>query len=469
MRGGALGGAVALAAALGVWSGPGAAPAAAYVCSFGIDSPTSATPSGTASISFRGPFAARQGQGERVLGVTFTSAPGPIPPSVTRVGSAVGPANRYDVPVGGLSLNGRYAARVVARHEGTGLFNCDDGLGRDRRDTERSATVTFSVSVKAKPPSNLRARFEAGPPRSVVVTWDPSPDPDTAGYELTRRIGAGPVEPLPDVPPNQTSWTDGTPPADAASVTYAIRSARNGPAPGTTSERSDVVTVGVDLPAPPPPPTTTTPPPVDPGGTGGTGGTGTGAGPLPPGGTGGAPAPPGTGGSAPSGTAPGPGPRPFVLGQAVAGSSSPGGAPPVLRFPNGLIGAAKAEAREEGGYQPLLPYPARPDGAQIELVAEDGEQAQAGGAGGASPGEERTPQLVYVAGALLSGVVAAHILWLRNQVLRPGADDDDGDGLPLEPAVEPTPDLVFQPVDPPAPRPALASRPILISRPEASP
>ena len=464
MRGRALGGAVALAAAIGVWSGPGAAPAAAYVCSFGIDSPTAATPSGTAGVSFRGPFAARQGQGDRVLGITFTSAPGPLPPSVTHTGGAVGPADRYDVPVGGLSLNGRYAARVVARHEGTGLFNCDDSLGRDRRETERSATVTFSVSVKARPPTNLRARFEAGPPRSVVVTWDPSPDPDTAGYELTRRIGVGPVEPLPDVPPNQTSWTDGAPPAEAASVTYAIRSARNGPTPGTTSERSDVVTVGVDLPAPPPPTTTTPPPVVDPGGTGGTG---TGA--PAPAGTGGALAPPGTGGSAPGRPAPGPAPRPFVLGQAVAGFSSPGGAPPVLRFPNGLIGAAKAEAGEEGVYQPLLPYPARPDDAQVELLAEDGEQAQAGGAGGDAPGEERTPQLVYVAGALLSGVVAAHILWLRKQVLGSGADDDDGDGLPLEPAVMSTPDVVFQPVDPPAPRPALPSRPILISRPEATP
>ncbi len=448
----ALGGAAALAAAVGVWAGPGAAPAAAYVCSFGIDSPTSAAPSGTPSVSFSGPFAVKQGQGDRVLDINFTGSPGPLPPAVRRTGGEVGPGARYDVGVGGLTLNGQYTAQVRASHAGTGLFNCDDGLGDVRRDGTRSGTVTFSVSVRARPPANVRARFEAGPPRSAVVTWDRSPDPDTAGYELTRRVGSGPVETMPPVPPATTSWTDDVPPADAATVTYAVRSARNGPTRDTTSERSDYVTATLAVPAPPPPPPpppTTTPSPP------GSQGPGPG-GPAAPGAT----PPPATPGRNPAA----PGVPVFKLGQAVPGSSAPGGATPVLSFPDGLTAAVPGSDDEEGSYDPLLPYPSTPEGGQVQLPTEDGEAAFGGPAGG---GDERTPQLAYVAGALLSAVVAAHVLWLRGEVLRP----DDGELLPVAPPPAPSPDHVFEsppaPGPPPEPRPAVSSRPILIGRPEA--
>jgi len=433
LGGRALGGAAALAAAVGLWAGPGAAPAAAYVCSFGIDSPTSASPSGTPSVAFRGPFVVRQGQGDRVLDINFTGSPGPLPPSVRRTGADVGPGDRYDVGVGGLTLNGQYTAQVRASHGGTGLFNCDDGLGNARRDGSRSGTVTFSVSVRARPPANVRARFEAGPPRSAVVTWDRSPDPDTAGYELTRRVGSGPIEAMPPVPPSTTSWTDRSPPADAATVTYAVRSARNGPTRDTTSERSDYVAATLSVPAPPPstpgPPGSLGPDPGAPA-------------------TPGMPANPGT--NPPGAPTPAPKAAPgvpvFKLGQSVPGTA--GGAAPVLRFPDGLTAANPGGGGEEGSYDPVLPYPARSEAGQVQLPTEDG-QAAFGGAAGDDPGDERTPQLAYVAGALLCAVVAAHVLWLRGEVLRP----DDGELLPVAPPPAPPPKHVFEP-PPPSPRPS---------------
>jgi hypothetical protein len=122
---------------------------------------------------------------------------------------------------------------------------------------------------------------------------------------------------------------------------------------------------------------------------------------------------------------------------------------------------------EEGSYDPLLPYPPTTEGGRVQLPA--GDEAAIGGAagGGDDPGDERTPQLAYVAGALLSAVVAAHVLWLRGEVLRP----DDGELLPVAPPPAPPPDHVFEPPPaprpPPEPRPAVSSRPILISRPES--
>ena len=452
----ALGGAAALAAAVAVWAGPGAAPAAAYVCSFGIDSPTSASPSGTASVAFRGPFVVKPGQGDRVLDINFTGSPGPLPPTVRRTGADVGPSDRYDVGVGGLTLNGQYTAQVRASHGGTGLFNCDDGLGGDRRETTRSGTVTFGVSVRARPPANVRARFEAGPPRSVVVTWDKSPDPDTAGYELTRRVGSGPVETVPPVPPAVTSWTDQSPPVDAATVTYAVRSARNGPTSGTTSERSDYVAATVAVPAP----TTTTAPSLFGSPAPGPGG------PAAPGG------PATLGGTAP-GTPPAPvsnlaTPGVFKLGQSVPGISRASGTAPVLNFPDGLTAANPGDGGE-GSFNPLLPYPAKPEDGQFELPVEEEEAfgGAAGGGGGDDPGDERTPQLAYVAAAMLCAVVAAHVLLLRAEVLRP----DEGELLPVAPPPAPPPNRIFEPAPPPSPMPppvpvpAAPSRLVLFVRP----
>jgi len=168
----------------------------------------------------------------------------------------------------------------------------------------------------------------------------------------------------------------------------------------------------------------------------------------------------------------------FKLGQSVPGISRAGGTAPVLNFPDGLT-AVNPGGGGEGSYNPLLPYPTKPEDSQVELPTEDEEEASGGASGGAfnggdAPGDERTPQLAYVAGALLSAVVAAHVLWLRGEVLRP----DDGELLPVAPPPPPPPAplpvRVFEPPPPPSrrppppPVPAGPSRLVLFVRPDAS-
>jgi hypothetical protein len=421
-RGRALAGTLALMAASGIWILSEAAPAAAYVCAFGIESPAPGSVVGAPSVRLVGPFATRQGLAERILDVTFTQSPGARPAPTVRTGASVGPAGRFDVTVGSLSLNGEYTARVKSSHLGTSpLFNCDDGIGPERRDTEATAEVTFGVSVRANPPANVKARFDAGP-RTAVVTWERSGDPDIAGYTITRRVGSGGPTAV-DVPAAPLSWTDTQLPAGAATITYSVQAARNGPQRGTTSERSaPVAAAPLDVPAPPSPTTAAT------AGTGGTGGTG------------------GAGASTPT-TAP------FVLGRSV-GATSPSEPSPMVPLPGGLAPPLDG-SNGDGTYRPLLPYPP-PDQDPAPSGDGGGDQAIVGrasdGVGGDGP-----PQLAFIASGLLSTVVAAHVLWLRRQALRPepatppGPSGHAAEAPVLEPVETVEPVSTPEPAPPPPP------------------
>lgn len=434
-RGRAVTAALALAAATGIWVVAAAAPAAAYVCAFAIDKPPT---SGSTVVNLTGPFVVRQGSADRILEVTVTSWPGGgAPPPVRRQGAAVGPADRYDVPLSGLTRNGSYTARVKASHAGSGVFNCVDGIGVDQRDTERSGEITFGVSVRAAPPSNVQARFDAAA-RSATVTWDKSGDPDIAGYKITKKVGSDPASDV-DVPPEPRSWTDTDLPGGAASITYSVQAARVGPLPNTTSELSSPAAADpLAVPAPPAPPTSTTT------GTGtgpGTGGTGGG------GGTGGTPTSVKAGAAPPAGTTPTT--RPFVLGRPVGGTPARGDRSAELGSSD--LNLPEGQLPDDGTYRPLLPYPARD-----ELNVDDDEVAADPAVVGRAegPGGDGIPQLAYIASGLLSSVVAAHVLWLRKQVAQPEPAGGLRPSEPLEPLepLEPPPSSPRSPVPaPPAP------------------
>jgi hypothetical protein len=125
----------------------------------------------------------------------------------------------------------------------------------------------------------------------------------------------------------------------------------------------------------------------------------------------------------------------------VAGTSA---LPAIPDRPTDDPRAALLGQGESGGFNPTLPFPEQDqdqepgqgeEQQQVELIEEGGDQAFVGGRRG--PDEQRTPAVVFVAAGLLSAVVAAHILWLRAQVLRPtpGAATE---ALPVE-DVTPTP------------------------------
>jgi len=428
----ALFGAVALAAATGYWSGPGAAPASAYVCSLSITSPRSNPPIGTSSARFSGAFAAAPSSTGRTVQVSFLASPGPRPTVAQTDDRSWGP-DSYAVDVGGLSLNGTYRAQVKAIHDASPVLNCQGGLG-GARPKSATAEVTFGVSVRARPPVNVASRFEAGP-RTAVVTWERSPDPDTAGYSLSRKVGTGGFEPMGAVHGDVLSWTDPSLPAEAATATYAVTSSRNGPVANSTSEASDPVAAApLEVPGPPPAPTTSTT-------LIGAVGTETPSGdqrPRP---------------GAPDRIATTPTSKPFVLARPVPGSPSPA----AVDFPDSLINPEAAQAAD--GDQPALQYRPNRGLDQVQLVEEDG-QAFAAGRGG--PGDQDTPQLAYVAAGLLSAVVAAHVLWLRGQALRPAAGPTEV-GLPVEPLAPARPAEPTR-TDPPAPTPAGPARPILVIR-----
>jgi len=413
----ALLGALAIVGASGIWTLVGARPAAAYVCNFGISGPAAGSVSGSPDVRFTGPFEIKPTSGDRILDVTFTQSPGPAPAPMTRSGAAVGATGRFDLPSGPLALNGRYTARVTARHAETSLFNCDGGLDGSRRDSERTAEVTFGVSVRAAPPTNVGARFDAGS-RTATVTWEKSGDPDIAGYTIAKKVGSD-APTFAQVRPDPLSWTDTGTSAGAATIIYAVQASRNGPDPGTTSEPSVLVAAApLDVPAPPPTPTTTTPAP---GGAGGTGGAG--------------------GGTSTRTT---PTTTPFALGRSVGATGpAPSGTVPALRFPSGLAGPKSTNSTapaSDGGYQPLLPYPSGGSEPPATMPIDTGGDQALGPGQNREGGGGGTPQLAYVASGLLSIVVAGHVLWLRKQVSHPEMAGATGSLPPLEPlhAVGPT-------------------------------
>jgi hypothetical protein len=426
VRGRALPGVLALTAASGIWLVAEAPPAEAYVCAFNVQSPGEGSISGSPTVPFRGDFEVKHGLAERVLEVTFTSAPGPLPPPTVSRRTALEPAGDYDVAVGPLSLNGAYTARVRAIHTGTSpLLNCDDGLGPERRDTEASAVVRFKVSVPASPPRNVTARFDPGA-RRATVTWERSGDPDIVGYTIIKQVGTAPATGVP-VAADPLAWTDTNLPSGGGTIRYSVQAFRQGPDPGTTSLPSAPVAAAPlavpAAPAPGPSPSTTT---------GGTRG-------------------PSTPGGATSTTVP------FAFGPAVGGDTPPARAVPFLPFGELRFPESTAPATEgQGGYQPLIPYSpgGREDTQPFDSDSDD--QAVAGRRSSSDEPGDGTPGLAYVASALLSTVVAAHILWLRRQALRPQAAGAAGHheletvASDPEPAPRPPPsaegDSAFEPV-----------------------
>ena len=404
-RGRALIGAVALAAATAAWVGPGAAPAAAYVCSLTVDTPkpSPSPPAGTSTVRFSGSFTAAPTPDGRTLEVSFLSGPGPLPPTVTWSHGDAGDAGRYQVDVAGLNHNGTYKAQVKATHTASSDQGCEGGEA-GAQPTTLTKEVVFGVSVRARPPANVRARFEAAP-RSAVVTWEKSPDPDTAGYSVNRKVGSSAFQRLGDVPADARSWTDSALPAGAATVTYAVSSSRVGFEPGTTSLPSPAAGAApLEVPAAP----AATP----------TSKAATGAIVTP--GDRAAPAD-----RTAARRVAVPSPAPFVLGRAVGGS----GGPPELDFPDGLANPEGAQAVP--GDEPVLRY--RPNLGDDEVpLPDDSDQAFAAGRRGV--GDDGTQQLAYVAAGLLSAVVAAHVLWLRSQALRPASEVVET-AVPLEPVV----------------------------------
>lgn len=431
----AIGSAFAVATLSGASMAALAAPAAAYVCSFNVERPSSGSILGTATANVAGVFVVKQGTDRpRVIEVAFTKAPGALPATVTRSGAAVGPADQYDVAVGPLALNGRYSVRVKASHAGTGLLNCDDALLTNlNRDGQRSGDMSFGVSVQAKPPVNVAARLDVAA-RTAMVTWDKSTDPDIAGYTVSKKVGTAAPTKV-DLRPEPRSWTDENLPTGGGTVVYSVQASRNGPDPGTTSEPSGAVTpAAIEVPPPAPssttsttvPPTVTTPPGTPPPTTGGT--------------------PPPVNGPQPT-TPTTPTTAPFVLGRPVGAGPSPAGTAPALRLPTGLNVPSTVLATpplDGGSFQPLLPYPSPTDPSPTDPpptdppTSEIPEQALA--AGDRAPQQDTgTPQLAYVAAALLSAVIAAYVLWLRRQSLVPQSPGMTTAYLPLEPleAAEP--------------------------------
>lgn len=403
-RGRAVVGAVALAAATASWVGPGALPAAAYVCSSGIESPGNGSVVGAPAVRFTGPFDGRPNQADRVLVVTFTSSPGPRPATVTRKGVGVGSDGRFDVLVSNLDRNGEYKAQLRFSHAGTSI-KCNGATDPGAGATEQTAEVTFGVSVKARPPANVRSRFAAGP-RTAVVSWGRSPDPDTARYSVTRKVGSTSFEPVADVAGDATSWTDTKLPGAAATITYAVSAARRGPDSRTTSEPSAAV-AAAPLGVPAPPPSSTTP----------------------------------TSAASTGSTVP------FVLGQPAATDLGAAPAP----SPDGLTPLPQG-----GDGQATPPVPGLPED-RVQLP---------GDAGGRGDHGDGLPQLAYVGATLLSAAVAAHVLWRRGPLGRPGAAALDP-ALPIEPTIVPVP--VPVPASPVAAAPAPDPSPPPVAAPRAAP
>ncbi len=380
-------GACALVAASGAWAGPGAGPASASVCSLTIDPPQPRVVE-TTSIELTGSF------------VTTEAAPrlevylsGPGRPEATPVEAKLTEPGRYSVPLAGLSHNGTYTAQVVAIDDVPSEAGCDGGPGEPRMEDE----VTFAVNVPAQPPVNVRSRFEAGP-RTAVVTWERSPDPDTLHYGVIRRVGRGAFEPMARVPRDALSWTDTSLPAGAATVTYAVSSARNGINPQSSSPLSVwVVAAPLDVPAP------ATPGPAGPATQPATGG------PTP-----------GTAAAGPLTTASTP-VTPARSGRAAAPRAG-------VADPGNPVDLTEAPAGDEASPFTLPPWADGEEG-QVQLVEESGDQPAVGGGGGT--GRRGVPALAYVATGLLSAVVAAHFLWLRRQALQPDEEATEA-GLPVE-------------------------------------
>lgn len=393
-RGRALVGALAFIGATVVWGLAGASPASAYVCGFGVDSPASGSVSSSSTVRLRGPFEVKEGlvPEPRLLEVTFTSAPGPLPEPVSRSGDAIGTEGRYEVPLGPLARNGRYAVRMKATHGGTPVASCAEELGPEQRDTERTVEASFSVSVKASPPTNVRVAFNSGP-RTAVVRWDKSGDPDVAGYTVNRKVGSGAPTSV-SVGSDPLSWTDSKLPATDATITYSVQAVRNGAGPGTLSEPSDAV-AATALKVPAPSANTT--------------------------------APPGTVATGPGTTVP------FVLGPPIGDPLPTAPVPPA--------------PPADGGYVPLDVY-------EVEDQPVIGSDPAVVGRRDGGEGES-IPQLAFIASGLLSTVVAAHVLWLRRQALEP-AGVAGTRATPLEPLEPVTAGEAPPPPEPP-PEPTGAS------------
>ncbi len=416
-------GACALVAASGAWAGPGAAPASASVCSLTIDPPQPRVVE-TTSIELTGSF------------VTTEAAPrlevylsGPGRPEATPVEAKLTEPGRYSVPLAGLSHNGTYTAQVVAIDDVPSEAGCDGGPGEPRMEDE----VTFAVNVPAQPPVNVRSRFEAGP-RTAVVTWERSPDPDTLHYGVIRRVGRGAFEPMARVPRDALSWTDTSLPAGAATVTYAVSSARNGINPQSSSPLSVwVVAAPLDVPAP------ATPGPAGPATQPATGG------PTP-----------GTAAAGPLTTASTP-VTPARSGRAAAPRAG-------VADPGNPVDLTEAPAGDEASPFTLPPWADGEEG-QVQVIEESGDQPAVGGGGGT--GRRGVPALAYVAAGLLSAVVAAHFLWLRRQALQPDEEATEA-GLPVEAVGAASAVAGERPASPPSVLESLGEAPE-VALPEAAP
>jgi len=406
LRGRAVPAALASTAVSGIWALATAAPASASVCELDIGSPSPGFTSPSPNVSVTGAFEVSEAVVEalRAVEVTFLESPGDRPAPVTRSGAGVGDTGRYEVPLGPLTRNGRYTVRVTATHPSTPVLTCDGQAGTSSGQPSRSADVSFSVSVRAQAPTNVRAALDAGP-RTVTVTWAKSSDPDIAGYTVSRKVGSAAPTGV-AVPPEPLSWTDRDLPAGAATITYSVQAVRKGAVADTTSEPSPAVSATLDVPARPPGPTTARAPAV--------GGTAT--------------------------------TKPFVPGPAASGATSPAApAAPALELPAGVGGPGDPPSitdLEADGYQSQLQDPADVGGS-----AEEGrEQALVGSDEGGGGGG--IPSMVYVASGLLGTVVAAQLLWRRRE--GPGAEPVVATAIdpPLEALGAPAPAAPPDPTSP---------------------
>jgi hypothetical protein len=115
----------------------------------------------------------------------------------------------------------------------------------------RDFDLWVGVAIPSAPTSGLGAAYQAAG-RGVKLTWDGGPrEPDFAGFQVRRAIGNGGFQPVAEVAPGVTTWTDGSLPRNGATLRYQVVAMRPGPDAGTTVFSEDGATVTSVVPAAP--------------------------------------------------------------------------------------------------------------------------------------------------------------------------------------------------------------------------
>ena len=116
-------------------------------------------------------------------------------------------------------------------------------------DTPAFLNLWVAVAIPPATTSGLRAAVLPDDDRGVQLTWDSAAhEADFIGFEVRRATGNGAFDPVADVAPSATTWSDHLMPHGGATLRYQVVGMRPGPEPGTTVFAATGSTVSADVP-----------------------------------------------------------------------------------------------------------------------------------------------------------------------------------------------------------------------------